>query len=179
MACATAHGLEEIMILGQLSEQVSETLTPLASWFSTFNMPEPVIHWGHPLMMGIVIFVVGSYVADQGWKIRAKKDGDQEALVKYKQAHRTMAPLMFAFLAMGYTGGVLSMVMQEQSLFASPHFWTGTSVLALLGLNGAISAVGFGQDKGTARTIHAYLGTAALLVMVVHAAFGLKLGLSI
>lgn len=167
------------MILGQLSEQIAETLDPIASWFGTFNMPEPVIHWGHPLMMGIVIFVVGSYVADQGWKIRTKKDDDQEELVKYKQAHRTMAPLMFAFLAMGYTGGVLSMVMQEQSLFASPHFWTGTSVLALLALNGAISTFGFGQDKGAARTAHAYLGTAALLVMFAHAAFGLSLGLSI
>ena len=161
-----------------ISEQIADALQPIATWFGSFNLPEPIIHWGHPVMMGIVIFVVGSYVGYEGWKIRTTS-GDEEALVKHKQAHRTMAPLMFAFLAMGYTGGVLSLVMQDQSLFASPHFWTGSVVLTLLALNGAISTFGFGQDRGAARTAHAYLGSAALGLMFIHAAFGLSLGLSI
>jgi len=160
-----------------ISEQVADTLEPIAAWFRTFDMPEPIIHWGHPLMMGVVVFVVGGYVGYAGWKIRTSPD--DAAIAETKKAHRTMAPLMFAFMSMGYTGGVLSLVMQEQSLFNSPHFWTGSVVLLLLAANGAIAAFGFGKENGSGRTAHAYLGSAALALMVVHAAFGLRLGLSI
>lgn len=159
------------------SEQIAEALQPIADWFATFNTPEPIIHWGHPLMMGIVVFVVGSYVGYAGWKIRTSSD--EEAIAESKKMHRTMAPLMFMFMAMGYTGGVLSLVMQDQALFSSPHFWTGSIVLLLLATNGAISTFGFGQENGAGRAAHAYLGTAALALMFVHAAFGLGLGLSI
>ncbi|GAB4284489.1 MAG: hypothetical protein Fur0025_15310 [Oscillatoriaceae cyanobacterium] len=82
-------------------------------------------------------------------------------------------------MAMGYTGGLLSLVMQEHSVMKSPHFWTGSAVLVLLALNGLISATGFGGNKAALRTAHAFLGSTALAVMLVHAIVGLKLGLSI
>jgi hypothetical protein len=69
--------------------------------------------------------------------------------------------------------------MQKEPLLESPHFWTGSLVLTLLVINGAISLTGFGSNKAALRTSHAYLGSAILVLLFVHAALGLKLGLSI
>jgi hypothetical protein len=160
-----------------LGNSLSQLLEPLAAWFRTLNMPEPIVHWGHPTMMGIVAFVMGSYVAYAGWQGRLAQD--KEIGIKSRSDHRKLAPFMSLFLAMGYTGGVLSLVIQKQPLLQSPHFWTGSVVLLLLFSNGLISLSGFGGDKPAFRMAHAYIGTVAMILLVVHAAFGLKLGLSI
>ncbi len=61
----------------------------------------------------------------------------------------------------------------------SSHFWTGSVVLLLLGINGAISLSKFGGNKPGLRMLHAYLGSTALCLLFVHAVLGLKLGLSL
>lgn len=154
-----------------------DTLEPIAAWFSALGVPEPIVHWGHPAMMGIVLFVMGSFVGLTGWKSRTLAEKDPDAAAKNRLDHRKIAPLMFVFIALGYTGGVLSLVMQNESIFESPHFWTGSAIIALLSLNGLLAAVNFGG--GTLRAAHAYIGSAALVLFVVHAALGLNLGLSI
>ena len=156
---------------------LSEILEPIASFFRNLGIPEPITHWGHPLMMAIVVFVMGSYVGFSGWRGRLAVDKD--AAIASRSDHRKLAPLMFLFMALGYTGGLLSLVMQHKPVMESPHFWTGSVVLILLAINGLISLTGFGGDKLVLRAVHAYLGTTALVLMLVHAAFGLKLGLSI
>jgi hypothetical protein len=158
---------------------ISEALEPIAAWFSSLGIPEPVTHWGHPVMMGIVIFVVGSFVGVSGWRGKLLQDTDKDAAVKSRSAHRQLAPWLFIFLAGGYTGGVLSLVMQHQPLFESPHFWTGSLVLLLLLVNGAISLSGFFGDKASLRVVHAYLGSTAILILFVHAVLGFNLGLSL
>jgi fucose 4-O-acetylase-like acetyltransferase len=160
-----------------MGDQLSQLLEPLAAWFRSFGMPEPIVHWGHPLMMGIVIFVMGSFVGYAGWKGRTSTD--EEVALKSRTDHRKLAPLMFLFIALGYTGGVLSLVMQQHSILESPHFWTGTVVVGLLGLNGLISLSGFGGNQASLRTVHAYLGSAALILLFVHALLGINLGVSI
>ena len=55
----------------------------------------------------------------------------------------------------------------------------GTIVIALLTINAVIAATGFIGNKETARTVHAYVGSTAILIMVIHAVLGLNLGLSI
>ena len=70
-------------------------------------------------------------------------------------------------------------MMQGQPILESPHFVTGTIVVALLTINALIAATGFIGNKEIARTVHAYVGSTALVVIVAHAIFGLKLGLSI
>ena len=154
-------------------------LEPIANWFNNLGTPEPIVHWGHPLMMAIVAFVMGSAVALAGWRGRVLATTNTELAVKNKSDHRKIAPLMYIFLVLGYTGGVLSLVMQGQPILESPHFLTGTIVVALLTVNALIAATGFIGNKELARTVHAYVGSTALLILVVHAAFGLKLGLSI
>ena len=158
---------------------IRSSLEPIANWFNTLGTPEPIVHWGHPLMMAIVAFVMGSAAAVAGWRGRTLVATDRDLAMKNKADHRKIAPLMYLFLVLGYTGGVLSLVMQGQPIFDSPHFITGTVVVALLTINAVIAATGFIGNKETARTIHAYVGSAAMLILVVHAVFGLRLGLSI
>lgn len=156
---------------------IRESLQPIADWFNTLNTPEPIVHWGHPIMMGIVVFVMGSYIAVAGWRSRLATNTD--VVVKNKTEHRKIAPLMLVFIISGYTGGILSLIMQDQPIFASPHFWTGSIAIGLLLVNGIISLTGFIGNKAVMRTIHAYLGSLALGILLIHAIFGLNLGLSI
>ncbi|MUL38943.1 DUF4079 domain-containing protein [Gloeocapsopsis dulcis] len=153
---------------------LTAVLEAIASWFRSLGIPEPIVHWGHPAMMAIVIFVMGSFVGFIGWQGRVATD---KAVASRSLAdHRTLAPWMFLFMALGYIGGVLSLVMQHQPIMESPHFWTGSSLLVLLLVNAAIALFGFRHDKGTLRAVHAYLGSTALGLMVLHAVLGLKLG---
>ena len=154
-------------------------LEPIASWFAQFGLPAPITHWGHPAMMSIVIFAMGSTAAIAGWKIRTGAPDATMGSMHVRKFHKKVALWMTTFIAMGYTGGLLSLVMQGQPILESPHFWTGSAVLGLLGLNGAISMSKFAGGKDSLRSAHAYIGTAAVALMVVHAALGLKLGLSI
>ncbi len=156
---------------------LSQLLEPIASQFRNMAIPSPVVHWGHPLMMAIVIFVMGSFVGLAGW--RGRVVADAAAATKSRSAHRKLAPWMFLFIAAGYTGGVLSLVMQHQPILESPHFWTGSIVLVLLAINGIISLTGFGGNKAAMRSIHAYIGSTALCLLFLHAVLGLKLGLAI
>jgi hypothetical protein len=161
----------------EFSETLSELLEPIAAQFRNLGTPQPIVQWGHPAMMAIVLFVMGSYVGYAGWRGRLAQDKD--VAIKNRTDHRKLAPLMTLFIILGYTGGVLSLVMQHQPILESPHFWTGSLLIGLLVINGLISLSGFGGDKPALRMTHAYLGSLALLLMVVHAAFGLRLGLSL
>lgn len=156
---------------------LNELLEPIAAWFRSLGIPASIVHWGHPVMMGIVIFVMGSAVGLTGWRSRLSPDKD--VALKNRADHRKIAPLMFLFLALGYTGGVLSLVMQQEPILESPHFWTGTIALGLLSTNSLLSLAGFWGDKATFRIAHAYIGTLALGLLIVHTALGIKLGLSI
>ncbi len=155
------------------------SLQPIADWFNSLGTPDPIVHWGHPLMMATVVFVMGSAVALAGWRGRTLAVTNTELAVKNKADHRKIAPLMYFFLVAGYTGGVLSLVMQGEPILESRHFITGTVVIALLTINALLAATGFIGNKETARTVHAYVGSTALIILIVHAALGLKLGLSI
>jgi hypothetical protein len=158
------------------SEHLSQALEPIAAGFRSLQLPEPIVHWGHPLMMGIVVFAMGSAVGLTGW--RGRQLGGAEAAKSWGE-HKKIAPLMFLFIALGYTGGVLSLVMQQQPILQSPHFWTGTAAIGLLTTNAVLAALRFGQNKAALRAVHAYVGSVALCLLFLHALLGLKLGLSI
>jgi hypothetical protein len=112
-----------------------------------------------------------------GWRGRLAED--KEVALKNRADHRKLAPLMSLFITLGYTGGILSLVMQGQPIMESPHFWTGSAAVLLLWSNGLISLSGFGGNNSALRMTHAYIGTLIMGLLIVHAAFGLKLGLSI
>lgn len=161
-----------------MSEQLSQWLEPIAAWFRSLGTPDPIVHWGHPVMMGIVVLVMGSFVVLTGWQGRMLTATDDVTAATKRTEHAKLAPLMFLFIVLGYTGGVLSLVMQQQPILQSAHFWTGTVVIGVLAVNGAIASFGFSKGK-VFRTIHAYIGSIAFVLLLVHGVLGLKLGLSI
>ncbi len=162
--------------LSNLQVSLTTYLEPIAAYFRSLNLPEFVTHWGHPLMMGIVVVVMGSYVGLSGWRGRLVSNPDEAQ--KSRLDHKKLAPLMFLFIVMGYSGGLLSLVMAQHPILESPHFWTGSAAIGLLGVNGFISLTKFGGGQGFLRTTHAYLGSIALGLLFVHGVLGLKLGLS-
>jgi Protein of unknown function (DUF4079) len=166
-----------IFQVSQVGYQLSQALEPIAAWFRGMNLPEPIVHWGHPAMMAIVVLVMGSVVGLTGWRGRQVADPSQAKENRMK--HRQIAPLMFLFIGLGYTGGVLSLVMQDKPILQSPHFWTGSAAILLLSINAAIAATGFGKNNAGLRTAHAYLGSTVLCLLFLHGLLGLKLGLSI
>lgn len=164
-------------LISSLQDTFTEWLEPIAAQFRSLDLPNFVTQWGHPLMMAIVVFVMGSFVGLAGWRGRLVTDPD--AAGKSRLDHRKLAPWLFLFIATGYTGGVLSLLIQQKSILASPHFWTGSAVIVLLATNGFISATKFAGNRAILRSAHAYLGSIALCLLFVHAALGLKLGLSL
>ena len=157
-------------------DQLSQFLDPIARFIDGFGIPAPIVHWGHPVMMGIVIFVMGTVAGIKGWQGRLQ--ADPELASQSRTAHRLIVPWMYVFILLGSTGGILSLVMQGQSIIESPHFWTGTLAILLLGGNAVLSLSGFWGDQASLRTTHAYLGSLALGVLVIHTIFGVQLGLS-
>lgn len=152
-------------------------LEPISDWFSDLGVPEPIVQWGHPVMMAIVVFVLGSFVAWAGWQGRI--NSDEKVAMERRSAHAKLAPLMYVFVVLGSTGGVLSLVMQGEPLFSSYHFVTGVVVLALLTLNATIALLSFPSNKKASRNVHAYIGSIAILLLFIHAFLGLQLGLAI
>ncbi len=160
-------------------EWLSTQLEPIAAIFRGLALPSAITHWGHPLMMGIVIFAMGTAVGLAGWQGRALRlagEADAAQTQKTLYNHKLFAKLMTAFIVLGYSGGLLSLVMQGEPILSSYHFWTGSLVISLLGANAVLSW--FFGDRANLRTAHAYLGSTALCVMFGHALLGLKLGLS-
>jgi hypothetical protein len=154
---------------------VRAILGPIVDWFNTLNIPEPIVLWGHPVMMGIVVLVMGTYAVVAGWRGRVATD-KVAAQVDLAQ-HKKVVLWMFLFILLGYSGGIMSLMMQGEPIFESPHFWTGSIVIALLAINGLLSLTGFG-GKAELRTAHAYLGTVAFGLLLLHGVLGLQLGLS-
>ncbi|MBV5257652.1 DUF4079 domain-containing protein [Synechococcus moorigangaii CMS01] len=158
-----------------MGELIRPYLEPIAAWFNTLPIPGVVTHWGHPLMMGIVIVAVGGSAAIKGWQIRSSDNAEAKNESAYW--HRKAALWLTTFISLGWTGGVLSLVMQGEPIFESPHFWTGTIAIGMLMANGALSITKF-LGKDSLRTVHAYVGSAAIALLVIHAALGVNLGLS-
>ncbi len=156
---------------------LTKILEPIAAWFNSLGVPQPIVHWGHPAMMAIVIFVMGTFVGVTGWRSRLAEN--KEVAIESRSGHRKLAPWMFLFMMLGSIGGVLSLVMQDKPILQSSHFWTGSIILMLLAINATISLTKFGGNKPGLRALHAYLGSTALCVMILHAVLGFRLGISI
>ena len=162
-----------------MGENLTQLLEPIASQFRALNLPEVLTHWGHPFFMSIVMFVMGGYGIYAGWKGRLLIATDIDVAIKNKTEHKKIMPVMFLMMVIGASGGLLSLVMQNHAVMGSSHFLTAIAMLSLLTINGLISGTGFGGNNPGLRKAHAYLGSSIVIVMVVHAMMGLKLGLSI
>jgi hypothetical protein len=128
-------------------------------------------------MAVVLLAMLGYGGVGLGWQIRNGAGGDAAALAKARDMHPKLAAGATFFFFLGASGGVLSLLMQGKPILESPHFISGMLGLSLLSLQAMLPL--FFSEGPSARTAHAYLGSAIFALLLVHGALGLKLGLSI
>ncbi|QDZ21155.1 DUF4079 domain-containing protein [Chloropicon primus] len=158
---------------------------PLTAYFNAIGVPvieflhppEWVLHWFHAINMGIVLAAMGGYGAYLGYQIRGGK-GSTEAFggELVRELHPKLMLGMTFFFFLGGQGGLVFTIMEHRPLLESPHAISALSGLGLLGLQGVIGATMKG--KPGARTLHTYLGSSIMALLVAHAGLGIANGLS-
>jgi len=141
--------------------------------------PDFLLHWGHGAAMATVLFTMGGYGAFLGWQTRLG-NGETVYPLSLGEAARELHPklmgLALFFFLLGGQGGLVLLATAGEPILASAHSSTAVIGIALLLAQAALGATMGGSELG--RTTHAYLGSATLLALVVHAVNGLNLGLS-
>ncbi|TFJ83868.1 hypothetical protein NSK_004965 [Nannochloropsis salina CCMP1776] len=128
---------------------------------------------------GIVLTTMATFGAYLGWKIRSG-DGDVEFTGKTaRELHPTLMGLAFLFFFLGGQGGLVLLDVQNHPILNSTHAVTGLIGIALLAMQALLPKLFDGDNGNSARTIHAYLGTATMALLFIHAGFGLQLGFSL
>lgn len=165
-----------LMLLAALpgAETVRSVFGPFVELVKSLNLPDWLVHWGHPGNMAVVLFAMGGYGTYLGFRIRFSDDLEEKA--KAKDLHPKLLGGMFFFFALGATGGVTSLLTSDRPILESPHAVTGFIGLALLTLQTILPAL-FEGNPGL-RNVHGILGSGIMTLFLVHAALGLQLGLS-
>ncbi|THU43783.1 hypothetical protein C4D60_Mb02t00410 [Musa balbisiana] len=132
------------------AEAVRSAFEPFVELVKTWNLPDWLVHWGHP--------------------------GNMEEKAKAKDLHPKLLGGMFLFFALGATGGITALLTSDKPIFESPHAVTGFIGLALLTIQSLLPTL-FEENPGM-RTVHGLLGSSIMTLFVLHAALGLQLGLS-
>lgn len=153
---------------------VRSIFEPFVELVKTWNLPDWLVHWGHPGNMAVVLFAMGGYGTYLGFRIRMSKDADEKA--KAKDLHPKLLGGMFFFFALGATGGITALLTSDKPIFESPHAVSGFIGLSLLTVQSILPAL-FKENPGM-RTIHGLLGSSIMTLFLIHAAYGLQLGLS-
>lgn len=153
---------------------VSSLFGPFVELVKSWNLPDWLVHWGHPGNMAVVLFAMGGYGTYLGFRIRFSDDVEEKA--NAKDLHPKLLGGMFFFFALGATGGITSLLTSDKPIFESPHAVTGFIGLALLSIQTLLPAL-FEGNPGL-RNVHGILGSGIMTLFLVHAAFGLQLGLS-
>lgn len=147
---------------------------PFVELVKSWNLPDWLVHWGHPGNMAVVLFAMGGYGTYLGFRIRYSDDVEEKA--KAKDLHPKLLGGMFFFFALGATGGITSLLTSDKPIFGSPHAVTGFLGLALLTIQTILPAL-FEGNPGL-RNVHGILGSGIMTLFLIHAALGLQLGLS-
>lgn len=147
---------------------------PFVELVKSWNLPDWLVHWGHPGNMAVVLFAMGGYGTYLGFRIRFSDDVEEKA--KAKDLHPKLLGGMFFFFALGATGGITSLLTSDKPIFESPHAVTGFIGLALLTIQTILPAL-FEGNPGL-RNVHGILGSGIMTLFLIHAALGLQLGLS-
>ncbi|XP_047332590.1 uncharacterized protein LOC124936169 [Impatiens glandulifera] len=165
-----------LILLGALpgAEAVTSLFEPFVELVKSLNLPEWLVHWGHPANMAVVLFAMGGYGTYLGFRIRLSDDVEEKA--KAKDLHPKLLGGMFFFFALGATGGVTSLLTSGKPIFESPHAVTGFIGLSLLTIQTLLPT--FFEGNAGLRNVHGILGSGIMTLFLVHAALGLQLGLA-
>lgn len=147
---------------------------PFVELVKSWNLPDWLVHWGHPGNMAVVLFAMGGYGTYLGFRIKFSDDVEEKAMAK--DLHPKLLAGMFFFFALGATGGVTSLLTSDKPIFESPHAVTGLIGLTLLTIQTILPSL-FEGNPGL-RNVHGILGSGIMTLFLIHAALGLRLGLS-
>ncbi|OMO99960.1 hypothetical protein CCACVL1_03529 [Corchorus capsularis] len=147
---------------------------PFVELVKSWNLPDWLVHWGHPGNMAVVLFAMGGYGTYLGFRIRYADDVEEKAMAK--DLHPKLLAGMFFFFALGATGGVTSLLTSDRPIFESPHAVTGLIGLALLTIQTILPTL-FEGNPGL-RSVHGILGSGIMTLFLIHFALGLQLGFS-
>jgi Protein of unknown function (DUF4079) len=155
-------------------------LETLSGAFKTLGMPVWLVQWGHPAMMGFMVLGMGVPGAAFGWAGRLNID--KRRGVQQKQTHENIMLAFVMLAALGGFGGTLSVAMQGYDVWESAHAKSAAAILAMLVGSAVFAYTGFalgtdGSPKArlTGRKVHAYFGTVAMSLFLVHAYLGVKI----
>eukprot|EP00190_Bangiopsis_sp_CCMP1999_P004975 CAMPEP_0198737752 /NCGR_PEP_ID=MMETSP1475-20131203/68027_1 /TAXON_ID= ORGANISM="Unidentified sp., Strain CCMP1999" /NCGR_SAMPLE_ID=MMETSP1475 /ASSEMBLY_ACC=CAM_ASM_001111 /LENGTH=210 /DNA_ID=CAMNT_0044501621 /DNA_START=71 /DNA_END=703 /DNA_ORIENTATION=- len=152
-------------------------LQKVGAAFDSMGIPAPIIKWGHPAAMGTMIAFMGIPGAAIGWLGRLSEDKKRGVSLKQLHENVMVAFLLLAFA--GASGGTLSTVEQGIDIWQSTHFKSAVLVLGLLTANAVLAYSGFGtnpKSRVQGRKVHAYLGAATMVTLLVHGAIGFAHG---
>uniref|UniRef100_A0A2P2JT34 Uncharacterized protein n=1 Tax=Rhizophora mucronata TaxID=61149 RepID=A0A2P2JT34_RHIMU len=88
---------------------------PFVELVKSWNLPDWLVHWGHPGNMAVVLFAMGGYGTYLGFRIRYSDDAEEKA--KAKDLHPKLLGGMFFFFALGATGGITSLLTSDKPIF--------------------------------------------------------------
>lgn len=141
--------------------------------------PEFLLHWGHGAAMGTVLLGMGGYGAFLGWQTRL---GNGETVYPLSlgqtasQLHPVLMGAALFFFFLGGQGGLVLLATAGKPILQSAHSSTAVIGLGLMAAQAVLGNTMGGSSLG--RTIHAFLGTGTMLILLVHLYFGLDLGSS-
>ncbi|KAL0927176.1 hypothetical protein M5K25_001339 [Dendrobium thyrsiflorum] len=156
------------------TETVRSVFGPFVELVKTWNLPEWLVHWGHPGNMAVVLFAMGGYGSYLGFRIRLSKNAEEKAMAK--NLHPKLLIGMFFFFVLGSTGGITALLTSDKPILESPHAVSGLMGLSLLTVQTILPALF--EDYPGLRTVHGLLGSSIMTLFLIHAALGLQLGLS-
>ena len=145
------------------------------------GLPKFIVQWGHGAAMSSVLLSMGLIGSWMGWQIRGGNGSDVNALTlgeTIREQHpKIMLGALFFFLV-GGQGGLVLLDTQGGSILESPHAITALVGISLL-IAQALLPLTFEKGGQTARSVHAYLGSATMVALFAHMATGINLGLSL